>query len=165
MRAARAIVPGIAIVLAGLFAEAAAQQASFVDKVSAPAQACMTSRGSTAGPDQVIAVCQQAFADVAALRSATPDATQHDLNAAHMVRSYLSTQIAGQYLKIDGVRSSRVCAQEETSWAELSGIVDSASPEGWRKQFAELRESAVAPVAKCRSEMGTPPGAPPLPPG
>jgi hypothetical protein len=144
-------------------ASVTAQTPTFIDKISAPAQVCLTAKSSGAGPDQVLPACQTALGDLGALDSGNPSQTQHEKNVVRMIRGFLSTQIAGQYLKIDGVRSDRICAQEETTWAALSGIVDAASPADWQTNFAEMRKAAVPAVTKCRSEKGAPPGAPPLP--
>jgi hypothetical protein len=81
-----------------------------------------------------------------------------------MQYSFAELALGGFFLKIDKVRSSRICTQTEASWLQLTRIIDAASPQNYQTAFQTMRDSTAKAVRLCRSEKGTPPGAPPVPP-
>jgi hypothetical protein len=156
--------------VAGLFA---ASQPAFAQKddlagidaaYNAPARPCLDAhKDTTIQPQARLAACANGLASLDAIFNGRPSPGAHEVNIYHFVRGFLSLEIGGAYVKIDAVRSARVCTQTEAAWAELAKISDSASPAGYQKNFGDMRSGIKGAVAKCRGEFGAPAGATALP--
>jgi hypothetical protein len=147
-------------------APAWAQTPATADLFDAASNACQTAnQDKTTLPQDDLAICGPALARIDEIYAAIAAPTQHETNLHHMYRAFAQTMIGGSYAEIDKVRSARVCTQAEASWAELAKIVDAQSPPDYAQAYVAMRTAAVGSITKCRAEMGTPPGAPPLPSG
>lgn len=137
--------------------------ADLLDAAIAPCLA--VNQDETNPPEDDVAVCAPILVTIDGIHAAIAAPTQHDANLRHMYRAFVQTTLGGAYARLDQVRSRRVCTQVEVSWAELAKIVDAQSPPAFAEAFVAMRAAAVTSVTQCRAEIGTPPGAPPLPPG
>jgi hypothetical protein len=153
----------VALIAALVSAPAFAQDGAdpIMDAYAGKAIACLKAKDDASiSPPARATLCQDDLTQLDAYftsRTTSP----HERNVYHFVRSFLQLQVGGAYLKIDAVRSQRVCTQTELTWSELAQVVDSNSPPAFQSNTATMRTSVVGPLGKCRGEFGTPPGAPP----
>lgn len=155
----------VLMTLSGAAHAPASAQTPTVDLFDAASNAChAATRDKATSPQDDLAICEPLVARIDEIYAAIAVPTQHDGNLRHMYRAYVQTMIGGAYVEIDKVRSARVCTQAEASWADLAKIVDAESPPDYLEAFVAMRQAAIPTITKCRSEKGTPAGAPPLPP-
>jgi hypothetical protein len=103
------------------------------------------------------------IADITALKAQTPSVAGHDLNVYLVVNSMALSRVGNALAYQDGNRrTARVCTKMEESWANVSRIDLSASP-NYAAVIKNLRNSSISVVGKCRSENGVPASAMPLP--
>jgi hypothetical protein len=116
------------------------------------------------GPDKAIADCKRAIVLLDEVRARHPSAVQADVNLYLYLKAFSYSTIARSLGDAaGGMRTARVCEAVETSWASFSAIVLSASSPEDRELFEEGKKGWATTVGLCRSENGTPTGAPPLP--
>jgi len=118
----------------------------------------------TITPQSRQAACEANLVETNAYYATRVTPGQHEMNVYYFHRGFLQLEIGGAFLKQDTRRSARVCQQTELAWLDLSLIVDSASPDAYQANYVSMRGGIAGAVKVCRSEFGTPAGAPPLPP-
>lgn len=167
----RAMAAGFVVALAldaPVHAQTGAQTPSaFTNRLAGAYEPCFTAQNADPKPppEQRIAVCQQAIDSLTLLGRLLPSmGTPHDKNLHAMDLSLSYLTLAGAYIGVDKVRSSRACTASEASWTAMSAVIDANSPQNYRATFKSVRESLVTVITRCRSEKGTPAGAVPLPP-
>jgi hypothetical protein len=140
----------------------AQEQTEFERYALAIAGACLNSESTPEAAPAAVTVCEKMVTDIDTLKSAVPDVAGHDLNVYHIVRGMGLSRVAASYGRIDGVRSARVCQRTEDAWRHTSQVVAASSPT-YTDTIRTLVTSTTDAITKCRSEFGTPAGAPPLP--
>lgn len=139
-----------------------AQTTEFENAAIAVANACLAGGSTPEAAPAAVTACEKLLVDLETLKSAAPAIAGHDLNVYHVVAGMALTRIASSYGRIDGVRSARVCQRTEDAWRHTSQIVPASSP-AYMATIDELVKSSVSTIRLCRSEFGTPAGAPALP--
>lgn len=145
-------------------APAMAQEQPVSTRILLAGNSCTTAGDKGAGNQEVIGACYQAASTIQAIRDANT-LNPHEMNLYHVMLSLAHTTIGSRMGAIDGARTKRTCDELEISWANLSKLVPGNSPPDYASDMFTLQQQAVQPVKLCRSEFGTPAGAPRLPPG
>jgi hypothetical protein len=124
---------------------------------------CTAAADAGGAPQGIIDTCNKAIADIQAIKGANT-LNPHETNLYNVMVSLAHTTIGSKMGAIDGARTSRVCGELESSWSFLSKLIPGNSPPDYASDMYTLQQRAVAPLKLCRSEFGTPAGAPRLPP-
>lgn len=115
-------------------------------------------------PEEDIAICEAMLVSLEEIAAANAgNISPRDQNTYHLYRSLGHSAKAAAYGDIDGARTARVCTAIEAAWTDVSRLVDANASASTIETHKALRATSVGPVAKCREEKGTPPGAAPLP--
>ena len=153
-----------ALMLAFAAPALAQQPTPFENAAMAVVAPCTNMKVDAETAAAAVTACTPVGQNMAALKDKTPGIAGHDLNVHHIVTSMALTRIGNAYSFQDGNRrTARVCVQMELAWKEVAQVDPAASP-GYAAVIKQLRDSSINVIGKCRSENGTPAGAPPLPP-
>ena len=114
----------------------------------------------TATPDQKIANCDDVIASLKKLKLNTRGAAQR-AGIDFMIASFDFAR-AGAYLKVDTVRSARVCSTAERVFAQMVGIDARLFDADMTESLTTSRAAVNRSVVVCRKDFGTPAGAPAL---
>lgn len=158
---------GICLLSLGLATPVFAQQEQPADvgtRIMLAANPCATAPDTGIAPQTVIDMCNTALGDMQKLKDAST-LNPHQLNLFYVMSAMAHSTIGSKMGEIDKSRSARTCTELEASWALLSKLIPGNSPPNYASDMYSMQQQAVAPVKLCRSEFGTPAGAPRLPPG
>ena len=118
--------------------------------------------GATDSPDQVIAKCQAAIAELQTLRAAEGKLSLGMRTLYAGTEAMLEQGIALAYTHKGTSFKADTCQHEERIWTLLDETdLTSVSPD-IRKVMADYRDLTGKVIKQCRLQFGTPPGAPKL---
>jgi len=161
----RTLAPAIA---ASLIAMSIIPSASAQNKSNLVTQLLLAGNPCTEAADNpsaasAIGICQTALVNVETIKTAHTSMSAHENNIYFVVQALAHTTIGSKMGQIDGARTARTCGELELAWKAFSGVDESQSPASYAGDMKTMKLKAVPAVRLCRSEFGTPFGAPPLP--
>ena len=120
--------------------------------------------GAKDSPDQVIVKCQAAIAEIKALRAKEGKLSIGVRTLYAGTEAMLEQGIALAYTRKGTTFKAATCQHEERIWSLLDqNDLTSVSPE-IAKTMTEYKDLTSQVVKQCRTQFGTPTGAPKLPP-
>jgi hypothetical protein len=154
----------LALAAVAFAAPAIAQAAGPFEKAATKlSESCLALKANAESAAVTIPVCEKTLRDLSELRASYPPLSMHERNVDAVIISMAETRIGNAYAFQDNnVRTARVCARMERSWAALAKADPAASP-SYTALLKSLIGSTVAVIGKCRAQVGVPPDAPPLP--
>ena len=112
----------------------------------------------TATPDQKIEHCTAGIAAFEAIKAKSKSASER-AGMDFLIATFDFAR-AGSYLKVDNVRSARVCASAERVFAQMVGIDATLFDTKMAESLIISRAAVSRSIVVCRSDFGTPAGAP-----
>lgn len=127
-------------------------------------QACLNRERYS--PQELIVLCKAAIDGIEAKRKAAPRASIGEKANFDFVEATLQGALGLEYITVDTKPSARFCGSLERVWLLRQGLLTIPAEELPAEAYEAFQDipKQLAPLVKnCRTDFGTPKGAPPIP--